>query len=528
MPPVADAIPATGYASPDYALSLSEFGVPRLLPRCGGWILEREIPDSPHRDAMGCYPLFACADWSTLRADVDSLSDRYVSLCLVADPFGEYGAGELEQTFDVVLPFKHHFVTDLGRPFPSQVSKNHRRRVRQALRSVEVERAKSPEALLDEWFGFYTHLRARHGIDGISAFSRESFARQLAVPGVVAFRALVEGRPVGIHLWYVRGTVGYYHLGATNDEGYRHGAAYALFWHALESFGRDLRMLDLGGVPGLDDDVSSGLRQFKAGWATETRPAFLCGKILQPDTYRRLAEARGPQSTSYFPAYRASREANGETTAAGAATINVHYCESMLERHGDNYLGVGWTKDARFAALRYQVMLGVLRPSDAPVQLLDFGCGLSHLYEYIRSRNIPNIAYCGLDLSAKMLDQSRRKYPDVTYYQQDILDDRVALPKFDYVIANGIFTYKGSLPQDRMIGYWQALVERLFGMARVGLAFNATSKYVDWERDDLFHLPLETMASFVARRLSRHFTIRHDYGLYEYTVYVYREPEAAP
>jgi hypothetical protein len=30
------------------------------------------------------------------------------------------------------------------------------------------------------------------------------------------------------------------------------------------------------------------------------------------------------------------------------------------------------------------------------------------------------------------------------------------------------------------------------------------------------------MASFVAERLSRDFVIRHDYGLYEYTTYVYR------
>jgi hypothetical protein len=48
------------------------------------------------------------------------------------------------------------------------------------------------------------------------------------------------------------------------------------------------------------------------------------------------------------------------------------------------------------------------------------------------------------------------------------------------------------------------------------------SKQVEWERDDLFHLPFDVMASFLAERLSRRFVIRHDYGLYEYTTYVYR------
>ncbi len=52
------------------------------------------------------------------------------------------------------------------------------------------------------------------------------------------------------------------------------------------------------------------------------------------------------------------------------------------------------------------------------------------------------------------------------------------------------------------------------------------SKYLDWERDDLFHLGFDDMASFLDSDISRHFVIRHDYELFEYTVYVYRESEA--
>jgi hypothetical protein len=49
------------------------------------------------------------------------------------------------------------------------------------------------------------------------------------------------------------------------------------------------------------------------------------------------------------------------------------------------------------------------------------------------------------------------------------------------------------------------------------------TKYLDSEREDLFHLPLDTMAAFISRQISRAFVIRHDYGLFEYTVYVYKE-----
>ena len=41
-----------------------------MMPGCGGSILERPIGALPDRDAMGCYPLFACQDWSRLADDL--------------------------------------------------------------------------------------------------------------------------------------------------------------------------------------------------------------------------------------------------------------------------------------------------------------------------------------------------------------------------------------------------------------------------------------------------------------------------
>ena len=72
------------------------------------------------------------------------------------------------------------------------------------------------------------------------------------------------------------------------------------------------------------------------------------------------------------------------------------------------------------------------------------------------------------------------------------------------------------------------MLRRVWPRAREGLAFNVMSKHVDWERDDLFHLSTDLLLAFLKSELSRHVVIRHDYGLYEYTVYVYREPNRWP
>jgi SAM-dependent methyltransferase len=205
----------------------------------------------------------------------------------------------------------------------------------------------------------------------------------------------------------------------------------------------------------------------------------------------------------------------------------VSACEAYLDKHGDSYLGVGWTKRQEDADTRYRVMLELIRPdSNGKIKLLDFGCGASHLYEYILKRGLFNIEYSGLDLSQKYLDLSRNKFPSIDYYHLDILDDEVKLPEFDYILLNGVFNSKCELSFDEMLAYFKGVVARAFDRARVGVAFNVMSKQVDWERDDLFHLPFDVLASFLTSSVSRHFVIRHDYGLYEYTAYVYREPNS--
>jgi hypothetical protein len=303
-PGVADTL--TGYAHPKYAGSLAEFGVPRELPQCEGWILQRKIPGFPYHDGMGCYPLFACRNWSRLYADLENMGIELVSLALVADPFGEYDVAYLRRCFDRTILFKEHLVTDLAHPVEDIVSAHHRYYARKALREVLIEECGEPTRLIDEWVTLYAGLIERHTITGIRAFSGQSFAKQLSVPGIVAFRAVYEGTTIGAHLWYVQGRVAYSHLEAVSSIGYRLGAAYALYWFALDWFYNHqvVRWLDLGAGAGSDNKGTDGLSQFKQGWSTGTRPAYFCGRIFDHERYREIVETKGISVTDYFPAYR--------------------------------------------------------------------------------------------------------------------------------------------------------------------------------------------------------------------------------
>ncbi len=205
--------------------------------------------------------------------------------------------------------------------------------------------------------------------------------------------------------------------------------------------------------------------------------------------------------------------------------IVAHY-EACFQRHGDSHLGVDWAS-AQEAETRYRVMLELIRPpTQGDVSLLDFGCGTSHLLDFIRRENRGDIVYSGLDLSPKFIAFCRHKYPHIPYYCLDILEPDDNLPCFDYVMMNGVFTEKRSLSFEEMYEYFQTMVRKAFSFARLGLAFNAIAAHAFWVRANLFQLPLDPLAYFLTRDVCSNFVIRNDYGLPEYTVYLYRESAA--
>ncbi|MEO7274293.1 MAG: GNAT family N-acetyltransferase, partial [Vicinamibacterales bacterium] len=202
-----------------------------------------------------------------------------MSLILITDPFGVFSEDLLRDVFDLVRPYKTHYVTDLNLPIARPASGRHRRNTARAFRAMRVEVCGDPPGMLDEWTRLYAHLASRHHIRSIKALSPAALAAQLAVPGLAMFKAVSGGEVIGLHLWYVMGEVAYGHLGATSRLGYDLMASYALYATAIEWFRGRVRWLDLGSSAGTPDDASGrGLRAFKAGWSTSSRPTFLCGR----------------------------------------------------------------------------------------------------------------------------------------------------------------------------------------------------------------------------------------------------------
>ena len=293
-----------GYLHPRYARAFEEFGRPRFLPSSGGWILEREIPGSTYRDAMGSYPRFFCRNWSGVCADVEAAGAGLVSLLVVTDPFATLAGDQLGACFDAVRPYKEHHIVDLKAPAGRRTSVDHRYKVRRARRDgVTVERCE-PTDHVDDWVRLYDVLGARHEIRGLKRFSRASFAAQLSVPGAVMFRAVKAGATVAAHVWYLHDDIAYSHLQATDQAGYEARAPYLLYAEELDWLAARCAVADVGASAGSAARAADGLAQFKRGWATDKRPSYLCTRIFDRGAYDELTRASGQGEEGYFPAYR--------------------------------------------------------------------------------------------------------------------------------------------------------------------------------------------------------------------------------
>jgi SAM-dependent methyltransferase len=213
-------------------------------------------------------------------------------------------------------------------------------------------------------------------------------------------------------------------------------------------------------------------------------------------------------------------------TAVEPYVAAVRKSETLFLAHGDSHCGLSYPKPDGFYD-RYRVYFDVVRFGpriDGDVEILDVGCGTARLLDYIKGVSKTNVRYRGVDMSEHMIAAARNKHPETEFVVGDpfYLEHLWSTP-FDYAVFGGLFTQRSYTTDAAMTGYMLRLLRLAFSHCRVGVAFNVMSKHVDWERDDLFHVPFDRMADLVQENLSRCYVFRGDYGLYEYTTYVYRE-----
>jgi len=185
-----------------------------------------------------------------------------------------------------------------------------------------------------------------------------------------------------------------------------------------------------------------------------------------------------------------------------------------VERLGPVVQALGWRDDAQ-QQLRFDVLAGGLGDLTG-ASVLDVGCGFGDFLTYLDGR-WPGVRFTGCDLAPSVLDVARARHPQAAFDQRDVLETPYADGSFDYVTISGIFNH---LIEDNE-GFLQNMLAASFKMARKGVAANMVTDAVDYQDAGLYYFNPERVLGY-CRALSRRVALRHDYPLYEFTVFIYR------
>jgi len=201
--------------------------------------------------------------------------------------------------------------------------------------------------------------------------------------------------------------------------------------------------------------------------------------------------------------------------------IVEHYTD-LYRRYGDDPRSVQLT-DRPTQRVRFEVLCqGIADLRAADLEILDVGCGLGHLYEYLRGVGFAG-RYGGVDVNPEFVDACRRKFPECRF---EVWDIAAAPPPWeaDYTVLSGVFNN----PRPDADAFVRASLRHMFAASRRGVLFNAMSTYVDFLAPELVYFHPEDLFRFCKEALSPRVCLRHDYQVkpgvvpFEYAIYVYR------
>jgi hypothetical protein len=196
------------------------------------------------------------------------------------------------------------------------------------------------------------------------------------------------------------------------------------------------------------------------------------------------------------------------------------YFDKRIQEHGTSARGSDWNSEASQYA-RFDQLLKVIEGSGS-FSLLDYGCGWGALADYLAEKGF-SVDYYGYDLLESAILQAREVHsgkPGRTFTTEEI-----SLPVCDYVVASGIFNFRGAQSFEAWTDYVVSLIDRFHTLSRKGFACNFLTKYSDADRmrPDLYYADPLFLFDYCKNHYSKNVALLHDYRLYDFTLIIRKD-----
>lgn len=183
-----------------------------------------------------------------------------------------------------------------------------------------------------------------------------------------------------------------------------------------------------------------------------------------------------------------------------------------LKKYGDRPEALRWTPQGQLK--RYHTLLDIA-PDLNNQKVLDYGCGIGDLYQFLKRRGI-TVRYTGVDINPNFINLAKSKYPECTFKVMSI-DEEPLQEYYDYIFICGVFNLRVPGVQNDVKN---ALV-KLFQHCNKGLALNALSSHAPEKDNELNYTSPEEMVKFAIENLSPSVVLKHDRIENDFTLFVY-------
>lgn len=198
---------------------------------------------------------------------------------------------------------------------------------------------------------------------------------------------------------------------------------------------------------------------------------------------------------------------------------NLRYFSGLLKESDDHHHVVAQSKISHLKRFEKILELGDFQDKT----VLDVGCGIGGFLDFLKEKGI-SCEFTGVDINPGMIDKARQLHPEIekNFFVCDIIEEDLDGP-FDWVTSNGPLNLKfdGTLNMDMTM----RLVERMYSLARIGIAISMTSALTRKPNDETFYYrPLDILAEtfkFCANVRFDHTYLPHDFVLFCYKQSLY-------
>jgi SAM-dependent methyltransferase len=173
--------------------------------------------------------------------------------------------------------------------------------------------------------------------------------------------------------------------------------------------------------------------------------------------------------------------------------------------------------------LRFRELLKIIPDRIFPYNLLDVGCGLGDMYNYIRKSRFLKIKYTGIHALDEMVNSGRKKYPGINILHREFLSDS-SIGKYDILTCSGAINVKLFRSEERQLNYIKLFIKKLFDLSAVGCSFNMLSREDSrhFRNDDDIYYAGRKRIYEISREFCRDVELIYKSEIFGFTVYMRR------